>query len=322
MLTMILLILKIVGISLLAILGLILALLLLVLFVPIRYRAQGSGDIHEDGFPCASAGISWCLGIIRAVYNYNDKKNGLTVRIFGIRLPDREEKEERRRRKEEKKRVREEKKKERRSRTEHNKDKKQGKTRVEYSMIEYDDSKGEFSEEKISFKGSEIGPQDPDPESVKAFGLVKKIGDRVKGIYNKIRNILHTLGSKAEDAGYYIDALTDDERNRQALNLIIKYVRSLLKSIRPRKLKGYVNFGTDDPADTGTVLAAAAIAYPLYGRGLRINPDFENRGLEFDVLLKGRIYIFVLLKTLAALYFNKNVKRLIRIMKKENENGR
>ena len=73
---------------------------------------------------------------------------------------------------------------------------------------------------------------------------------------------------------------------------------------------------------TGRVLAAAAIAYPIYSPGLKLRPDFENSVLAFDVSLKGRIYIFVLVKTLIALYFNKKVKRLIRIMKKENSNGR
>ena len=50
-------------------------------------------------------------------------------------------------------------------------------------------------------------------------------------------------------------------------------------------------------------------------------PDFDDKILEFDLVLKGRIYIGTLVAVLLKLYFNKKVKRFIHIMKKENANG-
>ena len=47
----------------------------------------------------------------------------------------------------------------------------------------------------------------------------------------------------------------------------------------------------------------------------------EDKILEFDLVLKGRIYIGTLVAVLLKLYFNKKVKRFIHIMKKENANG-
>jgi len=81
MLAVILWILKIIGVLLLVILGLVLAFLLVVLLVPIRYRAEGSwyGELK------ASASVSWLLHIIslRAVYG---ERREIILCIFGFRI--------------------------------------------------------------------------------------------------------------------------------------------------------------------------------------------------------------------------------------------
>lgn len=342
MLATFLLVLKIIGITILAILSFVLLIILLVLFVPVRYMASGSKERDEGSPVRAEASASWLLKIVSAVFEYNEKGRSLTIRIFGIRLRSREEKEERRRLKDKKKAER--------KRYKKGKEKKESKTKVEYTMVEYDDTGDVFSLRSIDPRGSQkeydpgpaqireeelavaVKPYDGDGGSgrpvgeglyEKLTGLLDKIWDKVTGLFNRIRRIIKNIGSKAEEADYYINALTNDASNRQAIALIIKKSRSLLRSVSPKKLKGRVDFGADDPADTGRVLAAAAVAYPLYSPGLKLNPDFENKVLAFDAVLKGRIYVFVLLKTFAALYFNKRVKRFIKIMKKENNgNGR
>lgn len=78
MLHVLLLILKILGIVLLAVFGLLLLAVLLVLFVPVRYRLDGSGDKDRKGYGSGDALISWLLhfATFRAVYG----EDGLTVR--------------------------------------------------------------------------------------------------------------------------------------------------------------------------------------------------------------------------------------------------
>lgn len=339
MLATILFILKIIGIVLLAILSLALFIILIVLFVPVRYTGYGKKEKEEGSPITAGAKATWFLKILRADYEYSENAGRLTVRVFGIRLKNREEKEEIRRLREEKKELK------RRNKERSKKKPVSSKTRVEYTMTEYDDSGNVFRENTIDLKGIPVEdhPDKRSPsEDVISYGQEEDVGEKavkpdiferinglfadLKGkilrIFGKIRDVIKGLLSKAKEAEYYIDALSNDTLNRQAIAFIIQKGKSLLKSIRPRKLKGFIDYGADDPADTGMVLAAAAIAYPLYSPGLKLNPDFENSVLAFDVSLKGRIYIFVPVKTFIALYFNKKVKRLIRIMKKENSNGR
>lgn len=335
-------VLKIIGITLLILIAFILLILMLILFVPVRYRAEGSKERDEGSKVRACARISWLLRAVSAVCEYNEKGMGFTVRVFGIRLRSREEKEER-------KRLKAARKEERKKKENSKKARAGGKTKVEYTLTEYDDTSDVFKEKEVSFKGSPVDDKRQEAEPFKydmqtadtggsdegkhedaekhtlydkIFRLFIKIRDKAVSIYGKIQKAYEGVRSKTEEASYYIDALSNDALNRQALSLIMKKAKSLFKSIRPRKLKGYVDYGADDPADTGRVLAAAAIAYPIYSPGLKINPDFENKVLAFDATLKGRIYLAVLVKTFIALYFNKKVKRLIRIMKKENGNGR
>ena len=83
--SIILTILKVIGIILLIILLIILAILLLVLFVPIRYSAGGrkEGDVLEF-----SGKVSWLLRAVTVQIGYEPGRAGLTkdLRIFGISL--------------------------------------------------------------------------------------------------------------------------------------------------------------------------------------------------------------------------------------------
>ena len=88
-------ILKIIGILILLILGLILAAILLILFVPVRYRA----DISFDGKPDGEAAVSWLLQAVRIRMSYHEHADVsghvLWFKLFDMRLwPPEDEVEE------------------------------------------------------------------------------------------------------------------------------------------------------------------------------------------------------------------------------------
>ena len=95
MIHVILMILKIIGILVLLILGLILAAILLILFVPVRYRA----DISFDGKPDGDAAVSWLLQAVRIRVSYHEHADVsgqvLWFKLFDMRLwPPEDEVEE------------------------------------------------------------------------------------------------------------------------------------------------------------------------------------------------------------------------------------
>lgn len=83
-----LLILKILGITLGSILGVVLLLILLVMLVPIRY--SGTVKKHEDLY--GKARISWLLHLLHATVTYENKEPVICVRLFGFTIYPKKEK--------------------------------------------------------------------------------------------------------------------------------------------------------------------------------------------------------------------------------------
>ena len=81
MTTVLLTILKIIGIVLLVILGIILFLLAVLLFVPVRYSVKGTVDNNIT----AEGKISWLCSTLRYDFTFQEQELNGEVRIFGFR---------------------------------------------------------------------------------------------------------------------------------------------------------------------------------------------------------------------------------------------
>lgn len=88
MLHILFIILKIIGILLLAVLGLVLAVLLLVLFAPFRYYVDGAKQEEI----CFHAKVTWVLFVLRVACSYEKKKLIYYVKLFGYPIVTNEEK--------------------------------------------------------------------------------------------------------------------------------------------------------------------------------------------------------------------------------------
>ena len=76
-------------------------------------------------------------------------------------------------------------------------------------------------------------------------------------------------------------------------------------------MKGYLAFGTGDPASTGQLLGIIGVLYAKTGNFLDIRPNFMEKQLETDIEMKGRIQVFTLLLIALKVYFNQEIKNLI-----------
>ncbi|MDE6619488.1 MAG: hypothetical protein K2K74_03165, partial [Lachnospiraceae bacterium] len=86
MISILLTVLKIIGIAILIILGLIFLILLLALFVPVRYNGKGC---YHDGSFAARLRASWLLHIISASGTYElGQSFHIRLRLFGIAVYD------------------------------------------------------------------------------------------------------------------------------------------------------------------------------------------------------------------------------------------
>ena len=89
--------------------------------------------------------------------------------------------------------------------------------------------------------------------------------------------------------------LWNEDSTQAALRFLTEKGRKLIRHVLPRKIKGSITFGCEDPALTGQILGAVAIAYPLYGKGVAVYPRFEEKILEGQLQMKGRIVAACLL---------------------------
>lgn len=131
-------------------------------------------------------------------------------------------------------------------------------------------------------------------------------------IFQKIQNFRLTIKKFCGNINWYKEFI-DHPRTREALSLVWKDAKKLIRHIFPTRIKGRIIFGCEDPSVTGTVLAVLGMTIPFHKNAIAVTPLFDSENvLEGEGMLSGRIYGAMLLKTAAELYFNKNIKYVIR----------
>lgn len=112
------------------------------------------------------------------------------------------------------------------------------------------------------------------------------------------------------------------DSTKQAYYDLKKYVIRLLKKIIPKKLKGEVTFGFEDPAITGQVLGGVAFFLPIYKDTVKIIPDFENQVLIAEGQGKGKIRLFHVVYAILSVLLNKNIMRTYHRLRKQSGGNR
>ncbi len=320
-------ILKVIGIILLVLAGLILLILALILFVPIRYMADVNFVEKANG----RAQVTWLMHLLTARLLISDNQVSYTVRICGRKLNQNKDGPEAQEKKAEKKARRQPaEKKARRSQKkepelieimpEHVKT-------VKLKNVPADPVEEEKSEPvkplKVAPEPAKSAPPQPEAEAGQSFReRIKATWERIKAAGEKIKNIKYTLKSFYDRIDKTKERLTrtweklHEAENQASIQLVKKELLKVWKQIKPRRIRGELIFGTDDPAITGQILAVCAILYPVYQDNLKIVPDFENSRLEGSLYVKGRIRIFPLLISGFKLYHDKNITRLYRNLRR------
>lgn len=297
-LTVLLLILKILGIVLLVLLGILLALLMIVLFVPVRY--QGSG-YREEGDPVpvhVQLKVTWLLHLVRVSFIYPEEAFLKVKVLFFQILPAKEKKKKASNKKEA--------------------DGKKPKTDKKEAEHDVRDT---ASDQKISDEGNAADEDGGDDRRTlldfvrKLFSAIRNIKYTIRKIYDKINHIIHNIR-------YYIKIL-QTESFKRAFVLCREQLLRLMKIVLPRKVSGTFTIGMEDPAATGQILSIYGILYPLIGDSITVIPDFEKPVMEGSFRFKGKITAFTLIRIAAKIYFDKDLKRVICLFKKEAvQNGR
>ena len=294
-------ILKIIGFVLAGIVGLALLIVLLVLFVPIRYKASGAGENTEiEG----GAKATWLLGLFKAAADYKEKKLSYAVKFAGIVLTKgvlgEDEAEALREVLQEEEIISDPKQYEKISKELQKAGEKAEKAEElkEEKRLEKEQQKEEKKAEKAEQK-----EQRKKENRLKSFK--EKVRDRInslKELYNKYQTAKRIWQAKA---------------TKRALKHLKVEIFNLLNHIKPRKIAGTIGFGLEDPANTAFVYGnVVPIAEAISKGKLILTPEFYNKGIRMDLLIKGRIFLGYMLLCIARLYFDRDIQRVFKVIRR------
>ncbi|MEI3202685.1 MAG: hypothetical protein V8S21_12050 [Lachnospira eligens] len=325
MLHVLLLILKITGIVIACILGLVIIVVAAVLFVPVRYKADA--DYH--GKFKAHAKLSW-LGILRVLVSY-DEELAIKAKALFITIYSNNQKKEKT--------------------SKHRTSKKKKTKHSEENIFSVNDDEAKKlteNEKKPQIKMAEaVSDTKEDTQAVKnnvedikesAESLKETVSkdefkttqnknffDKVKDkcfvIYTKIKEIINLVKDTVKKVSGAADKLkgkvkkakefVTDEDNKALFHFFVEQLKTLIKVIRPKKYRINARLGFEDPATMGKVLAYISIFYGMSGVDLSLEPVFGENIKEGSIFLKGNICIFSVLVIELRVYRNEQFKKFI-----------
>ena len=275
-------ILKIIGIVLACIVGLVLLLVLLVLLVPIRYRFSGDGmnaDIQAEGK------ASWLFGLLSASIRFAEKKLLYRVSVAGISL------------------------------------KKGDLLNPEKSVPEETDLEPQIlkpqKDKKEEKEAAALEVQNkPEPEAKTEIEKEKEkedLSDRIEHFFERLSEKYEGLIKKLEQT----EAVLTSKVTGRAVKKVKEQLFHILNHIKPKKIAGNINFGLEDPANTAIIYGTIDILAIAMSEGkLIITPEFYQKGISLDMVMQGRILIGYLLVCALRVFFNKDVRRVVRVVRR------
>ena len=332
MLQILLLILKIIGIIILAILGLLLLAVLSILLVPVRYRGSAA---YDDEFRC-DVRVTWLLHILSLRISYKEVLIA-RFRIFGFPVykqtlfGDEEEDSEPEVESDIKEGVvgtikniiRVPKKTEELAEDygpgpdDSNQDsgpdrrpaleKQKQASEASSQRPVADSSIHEEREREQAGRASEPVQENP--------GLFSRIRIWFRRLLKKLRfafqNFCDKL-KKIKDKKEQIQNFINDEDNRATFALILRQGKRFFKHVLPRRVRGRIAFGFDDPYTTGQVLMYASPFLGWYHKSLSLEPCFDQEILEGNIALRGRIQVATVLLLGFRVYRDRNFRKLLK----------
>lgn len=315
MFSILLTILKILGLILLAVLGIIFIVIILVLFVPVRYRLTVHRKVTEEAPVVIKASVTWLLHLISASFAYPEEAYvKLKLLCFTIFRSDKPKEKKKKASPETEKKEKE---------TVKNKETAESMSQdCKRKTEEKKDDPDTVHQEKSEKNSGQQEDKDTSSGQTGISDFLKKLISALENIKYTIAEICDKIKHIIKNIRYYIDIIKS-EIFQSAWSVCSSQVFSLLRSILPGKIQGSLTVGTGDPGSTGQVMAVYGILYPLLGNHIDITPDFEQQIVEGNLLIKGKITLFRLVKAAWIVYFNKDIRHLIKLFKKGGSvNGR
>lgn len=308
----ILLILKVLGITLLILLGIVLLLVLLLLLAPFHYTidAEYYGDVKAVGR------IQWLCFVLDLKGVYGNNKFLYYLKSFGFMISTNDEEDKHYRAV---------------SDEEAERGKSSGKAKaseaekVPVKVVEDDfesyEQELETEPQKKSifmriYEGIESGLEWVVTIPMRVHDKISELMARILDFFSNLAENMNKVIKKRDMILQKITgvrSLLEKPYTKKVLKDGKVLLKKMWKHVRPRKLQGNIHFGLEDPATTGQLLGVVGMLYPVYRNHFVIAPDFEQQIFEGKIYAKGRVQIgrmtFLALRFMLTRDFFKTVQR-------------
>lgn len=295
--------LKIIGIILLIIFGLLVLSVCVVLFVPLRYygKAEAKGTLDSVK---AHLKFSWLLHFVTGYVIYENKKTKWQVRILWKKLNV-----------------------EKNDTQKENASENEDENKVKSHDINGDSSKTESEKCEASEETQKEMPAETESAKNKAQHKSDKLNEKTsskksqkpkKNIFEKIKYTFRDFCDKIKaliKKKEKLQAFLTNEIHQSSWRRLKQEIWKLLKFLKPKKLVLNLHFGFEDPSVTGKVLAALSMLYPFYLDHINLEPEFDEKILEGDAYIKGTVRGLHLLIIICDLFLDNNIKTTYKAIK-------
>jgi hypothetical protein len=323
MLHIILVILKIAGIFLAAVLGLLLLAVLLLLFVPLHYELSAG---HSEKETYGKGRLTWLLHLISLRFSYEKTgDSSISLQIFGFPVFPKPEKKKRlkpgqkdRERDSSKQETFQIKPKEpEQMKPEEEKGKEPAFEEVPLEEeIKTAEKETDFLKEPLLWESE----QQEDEKRLggffrriwtlfsSVFQRIKRLTEKIKQTFNHLSQTIRSFYSQFQ---FYLE-IWQEEETRAFRRTLLSHISYLIRHFKPRNARGWFRYGLGDPALTGQLTGILYLFRPLDFSELEILPDFETETVfvEGDLSLKGHMRVFHAAKIAWKLFFDKNLKQI------------
>ncbi|MCM1170689.1 MAG: DUF2953 domain-containing protein [Clostridium sp.] len=295
----------------LGLLALVLLLLMLVLLAPVHYSADAV--MYDDNMTVA-ARVRFLIVSVKVKFDKGTKKLDTAIKVLGIRLGGKNT-EKVRTKKSKPKKI-----------------KKQDEP-LQEDITEAEDIK-ETADIKEAGDGKEAGHikeiegiretaninAEKTQENTVTDGIVDMAKTVQEGMEKKIKpsNKLNSGKTKLDAVNGKIETVkTKYARVKKfwkmnctvkTRNYLKKYFPQLIKHIGPRKIKGHVRYGFDEPATTGQITGYLSLLPFMYHKDFFPEPDFYNKVLEGELSIRGRLQLGYIIRPAFKLHLWKTIK--------------
>lgn len=298
-------ILSVIGILLLLLLGLLFAAVFAMLFCPVVYRFRGE---KTPGATRLDARISWLFGLLQIRYSYpepgsltakllwktvfdSSKQKESSAESFGI-LRDR---------------LRHLKKKDRPEEQDQNLPAKKDASGQEDREPAAEEARTEQKAGSDAREGEfETADTGEDP-SAGFLGKISRLKYTIQKIYDKIKSIWNQLSRFAE--------LLQEENTRALWDEVKRRLIRVFRSVRPRRIRAELLFGTGSPDTTGLTFGFYGMLSPFLGENVCVTPDFTQKILEGNIDISGHITGFVLFRNGVGLLLDRKLHLFLKRLK-------